>query len=394
MKVLHLSTWEEVCGIATYTSNLVNSLELHGIYNEVYPVRKTELEYFTIKEIKQHFAKFCEVAKDFDVIHIQHEHSFFHGSYPLYKSIQIFNQILSTLKKNNKPVVVTFHTDPIFSAPIYSVFKNSLGLKRTVYSAIQNLNWKTSISNFFNDKKDSYKAVLHSKRSRLLFIKSGFSPESVLTVKHGITERKNITERITPKVAKEKLGLPVNSKILSIFGFVSSYKGYEVAIKSLKYLPEDYYLAIIGGSHPYAKNDTTVDHILNIVFKYKLENRVIITGFVDFDVLDVYHAATDICLAPYVSDSLSASGALTWALNSGKPIIASKIPAFYELNQEAKCMVMTTPSCSNELAWQINKLYHNKQLQKQVVTNSLNYVKNNSWNNTAKSIVDLYSQFK
>ena len=51
-----------------------------------------------------------------------------------------------------------------------------------------------------------------------------------------------------------------------------------------------------------------------------LRSRGIAAEVVEQDELDLYHAATDICLAPYIDDNLSSSAAITWALTSGKPI--------------------------------------------------------------------------
>ncbi|NEU74135.1 glycosyltransferase [Hassallia byssoidea VB512170] len=392
MKVIHLTTWQEVCGIATYTSNLINNLENQGINNEIYPINRTSLEYLSFNEIREHFANFCRMAKDFDIVHIQHEHGFFHGSYPFDKSIDIFHDILIYLKKHRKKVVVTFHTDPIFVQSILKTFKEgSSQLSRNLSNSLQTWKWKSKIAPFFNSSNSNFTALVHTKKSRLLLINSGFAPESIKVVKHGITTRYNTTySLLNSQDCKSKIDLDEGCKLLSIFGFVSGYKGYEIAINALKYLPSQYYLAIIGGTHPNERHDKTIDRIFNLIIECKLQNRVRITGFVDFEVLDLYHAATDICLAPYLSSTLSASGALTWALNSGKPIIASKIPAFYELNQEVDCMSMITPECSMELAWQILNLDKDEQLKEQLVKNAFTYVNENSWDKISSIHIEIY----
>ncbi|NEU74133.1 glycosyltransferase family 4 protein [Hassallia byssoidea VB512170] len=70
--------------------------------------------------------------------------------------------------------------------------------------------------------------------------------------------------------------------------FVSGYKGYEIAINTLKYLPSQYYLALIGGTHPNERHDKTIDQIFKLIIKSNLQTRVRITGFVNFEVLDRY----------------------------------------------------------------------------------------------------------
>lgn len=394
IKVLHLTTWEEICGIATYTNNLIKSLEKLGTYNEVYPINRCNLEYSSLDEIKSYFAKFCHIAKDFDVIHIQHEHGFFHGSYPFDKAIDIFHEILVSLKKQNKKVIVTFHTDPIFIQPISKIFKEGQRqFAKNISNTIQTIKWRTKIAPMFSSNKNTFIAIVHTKKSRLNLINSGFHPQSIQIIKHGICPRSSESYlQLSKNECKSRIGIHDNKKLISMFGFISKYKGYEVAIQALKYLPSKYHLAIIGGTHPHQKTDNTVDEILKLITELELTDRVRITGFVEFEVLDLFHSATDICIAPYLSSTLSASGALTWALNSGKPIIASKIPAFYELNQDANCMLMITPECPVELAWQIMNLDKNEQLQQTLVNNALNYVQENSWDNISTIHLDLYKK--
>ncbi|MGH8001399.1 MAG: glycosyltransferase, partial [Brasilonema sp.] len=395
---------KEVCGIANYTNNLIKHLDQHDIYNQVYPINRLEQKYLSLQEIDQYFSSFCQEAKNFDLVHIQHEYGFFHGSHPFGKSIDIFHEILKKLEKQKKKVIVSFHTDPIFVKPIYTVLlqRNKDGISQSLNS----LKWKLKIAPFFQKNQHRFTALVHTKRSRLEFLKSGFSSDAIKILKHGVTKRDNDHLLNQPtEINKAKLNLPPDSKLLSIFGFVSHYKGYRVAIEALNYLPDNYYLAVIGGVHPSAGYDPTLDQILKVVelqqipqpgsslflkLKDNIKDRVVITGFVDFDRLNLFQGATDICLAPYIDSSLSASGALTWSLTSGKPIIASKIPAFQELNEEADCLALATINAPNELAWQILNLAGDAQLSEHLVRNALNYAEENSWENISSALIYVY----
>ncbi|PZO19640.1 MAG: hypothetical protein DCF25_08140 [Leptolyngbya foveolarum] len=412
MKILHLSTWEERCGIATYTRQLVDALNGLGIENEVYPVNRVKLSYASLKEIEDHYLAFCERAHEFDLIHIQHEHGFFHGSYPFNVSIKIFNLILSNLKKTRKPVLVTFHTDPAFlnieaapvevdSGEVASVGASTVsvapGLKDKLIAAIRKkvaqLRWNINISKFF--KKDSlFTAISHSKKSRLQLVKSGFDVGAIKILVHAFPERDTDFQEEDICSIKKEIGLPRESIVLSIFGFVSKYKGYEVAIKALSNLPSDFVLAIIGGPHPEAK-EKALDDVFRTIEILSLEEpeiakRVFITGYVETEELNKFHRATDICLAPYLPSSISASGALTWALTSGKPVVASNIPAFRELNQKANCLRLFQPTAHRELAWHVQRLTRDKHEQQALVKNAAAYVQAHSWRTTAKDTYSLY----
>ena len=77
MRVLHLSTWNRPCGIATYCGNLVRSLDSLGIRNDVYPLEPHLWRTYTTGDIADLQADITEQARRYDVVHIQHEHGFF-----------------------------------------------------------------------------------------------------------------------------------------------------------------------------------------------------------------------------------------------------------------------------------------------------------------------------
>lgn len=396
MKVLHLSTWKEYCGIATYTEQLVNSLDKLGIENEVYPVNRKELAYFSLEEIEAYYLAFCQRAAEFDLIHIQHEHGFFHGSYPFNVSVKVFNLILRNLKKTKKPVFVTFHTEPAYFDADREEdlgLKGKLLLKAKKYIAL--FQWKRKVSKFFK-RSQYFVAIVHSKKSRLQLLKSGFDQSSIQVLTHAFPNRdlRSISSDI--RLSKRNLGLPEESVVLSIFGFISEYKGYKVAIRALSHLPNNYVLAIVGGPHPEAaEKDKALDDVFETIESVSEQDpsivqRVLITGYVETEQLNEFHKVTDICLAPYLPSSISASGALTWALTSGKPVIASNIPAFKELNQNADCLLLVQPNAYRELAWRIQRLVENTHVQQELVDRATVYVQAHTWAATAENLNELY----
>ena len=396
MKVLHLSTWKEYCGIATYTEQLVNSLDKLGIESEVYPVNRKELAYFSLEEIEAYFLAFCQKAAEFDLIHIQHEHGFFHGSYPFSVSVKVFNLILKSLRKTKKPIFITFHTEPAYFDS-YSEdgvgLKGKLLLKTKKYIAL--FQWRRQVSKFFQRSR-YFVAIVHSKKSRLQLLKSGFDRKSIQVLTHAFPKRGLQSTAEDTRSSKRKLGLSEESIVLSIFGFVSEYKGYKVAIRALSHLPDNFVLAIVGGPHPEAvSSDAALDNVFETIESVSeqqpsVAQRVLVTGYVETEQLNEFHKATDICLAPYLPSSISASGALTWALTSGKPVIASNIPAFRELNQNAACLLLVQPNAYRELAWRIQRLIEDAHAQQELVNRAALYTQSHTWEATAKSLKKLY----
>ena len=233
------------------------------------------------------------------------------------------------------------------------------------------------------------RAIVHSTQTRYVFAKGGFDPNSIHVVPHAcMPSREHVLDRET---AKERLGIQPRACLVTIFGFIGKYKGHDIALEALKWLPEKYHLAIVGGAHPESRDDF-LHQLLSKVNK-KLRSRVTITGYVENETANLYYAATDICLAPYRPQShLSASGAITWALSSGRPIIASKIDAFQAIHREADCLMMVTPEVVRELAWSVEKLYGDEALQQKLVANSQRYVAEHSWHKAARETIEIYNQ--
>ncbi|MGC4006332.1 MAG: glycosyltransferase [Pirellulales bacterium] len=120
---------------------------------------------------------------------------------------------------------------------------------------------------------------------------------------------------------------------------------------------------------------------------------MIITGYVEEEVANRFYAATDICLAPYSrKTNLSASGAITWALSSGKPTIASKIDAFQAIARDGDCMMMVTPEQPQELAWACECLDADEAMRKRLVANAGDYCRKYSWSDTAEQTIELYQR--
>ena len=91
---------------------------------------------------------------------------------------------------------------------------------------------------------------------------SGFDEDRISTVPMGHEARDVPSSLEVRHAAKARLGLAPDTVLLSIFGFVGSYKGHEVAVRALRMLPPKFVLAVIGGRHPDAGNDQALNNIL------------------------------------------------------------------------------------------------------------------------------------
>jgi glycosyltransferase involved in cell wall biosynthesis len=234
-------------------------------------------------------------------------------------------------------------------------------------------------------------AVVHTDKARATLVESGFDSTRIHRIPIGLTPRAVRLARTGRDTARQLLGYPPGVIVLSLFGFISAYKGHDLAVAALRRLPAHFHLALVGGPHPHACGDPTLDQVLKMAAKYpELNGRMRVTGFVAPDTVDLYHAATDICLAPYRSFG-SASAGITWALTSGRPVVASSIPTFLELQDEAECLLLFAENAEHELAWHVERLAADPNLQKQLVQKAAAYAERYSWARVADEMVGVYA---
>jgi glycosyltransferase involved in cell wall biosynthesis len=384
LRVLHVSTWNVPCGIATYCANLVKSLTAEGVTSDVYPLQPHAWQSFLPQDAEALLSDIQHKAKDFDLVHIQHEHGLFGCSRGNGYAAKQYGRLLDKLKAIGRPALTTFHTEV------------SPGSQRATWYSLRfkewtrGWKWRRLVARHFGSQPGQAQAVVHTELTRFSFAQAGLPTDAIHVLPHPcLPPRKLVLDR---QSAKAKLDLPGDSRLLTIFGFIGRYKGHDIALSALKYLPDNYHLAIVGGMHPESRDDFA-EHLLANVRKRKLQSRVKITGWVDEETAALYYAATNICLAPYRPfANLSASGAITWALNSGRPVIASKIDAFQAIHREANCLMMVTPEQERELAWAIEKLAGDERLQHKLVSASLGYCEKHSWSRNAQSVLSLYGK--
>lgn len=377
MRILHLTTQGEPCGIADYDGRMRHFLTEAGHVSEFHRIPQWEFDFSTRTEIVSFFDKFIERARDFDAIVIEHEYGFFSGPFSLKFGIDNLADVLEKLA--GRKVVLVSHTDP---------------------SLVKLDEWK-SVSDYFSAKrwslrkltkainKAGVKLVVHGSIARRAWINAG-------------VDRRQIENLYIPLELPENganVQLPYDGKRdvwLAMFGFIGEYKGYQTAVEALHYLPGNYRLMIIGGVHPRARNEMALEKIMrfkstglwpNGSMKSRpaqqsnkgFEDRVVVTGYLSADDVMRRMRETDIVLAPYLEGGPSGSAAVGVGLKSGKPVIASKTRSFEEIQYQSGALKMVSPGAPAELALAIEKLMANQAERSDLVGKILAYGQTRTW---------------
>lgn len=164
-------------------------------------------------------------------------------------------------------------------------------------------------------------------------------PERVRVVPHGAPDELTQAawaDGVDEDIASSSLQLPslAGRTVLSTFGLISDSKGLELAIRALPSIvashPEVLYL-IAGQTHPEVIHKEGESYRLGLhqlVHDLDLCDHVwFIDRFLSIDELAMLLARTDLYLTPYRSRDQIVSGALTFAVAAGCPVVST--PYFY-----------------------------------------------------------------
>ncbi len=119
--------------------------------------------------------------------------------------------------------------------------------------------------------------------------------------------------------AKRALGLPADRLTAMCFGFLSPYKGYELALDAAQLAGDAVELLVAGGAHP--RLDGHDGYAEDLRRRYGHVARF--DGYVEEPDVATYFQAADVLLLPYPAPFAS-SGPLAQALGFGTPILCSE----------------------------------------------------------------------
>jgi glycosyltransferase involved in cell wall biosynthesis len=385
VRIGFVSTWQTACGIAAYTEHLAGALAGSGLESEVFEIDRAADRFLTRQELVERFRNLVPRGQRLDLVHVQHEFGLFAGAYGYEQSLDSFAALCAGVRSLGLPLVVTFHSEPFhFEVPGRPWPYIALGMGRR-------LRWRTQVAREL--RRSGATAVVHTRTTRRKLIDSGVPADQVRVIPHGVDRPAGGRVEPPRPQDREAIGLPGDATVLGIAGFVSRYKGYDTALRALRVLPADHHLLVLGGQHPQGGDDA-LDQVLRWSrSKRPLRDRVHVSGSLEPAELRRRQRAVDLQLAPFLRwPELSSSGSITWGLSSGRPVIASAIPAFAELNEQWDCLELVMPEAPHELAMRVETLMASPDRRSQLIANAARYVEANSWATVAQTHTDLYQE--
>jgi glycosyltransferase involved in cell wall biosynthesis len=291
------------CGIATFTADVEMSLRELGVEVTILPVDPDETVDVTgLRTIDSTIPESYDDAADWlnrsdiDVVLVQHEFGIHGGDDGA--------SLLRLTERLTLPYAVTLHTVlPHFSASQATVLQELCRHAAAV-------------------------TVFTATARRLLLEQELVATNLLRVVPHGAPVE--LYEPADTAATRRAFGLPRNGPVLSTFGLLSSGKGLELTIRSLPALvaefPDIRYV-IAGRTHPGVlrhEGERYRDTLHALAHELGVEpNVVFLDHFMSVDEVAKVLAVTDVFCTPYRNADQTVSGALTFALAAGCPVVST-----------------------------------------------------------------------
>jgi glycosyltransferase involved in cell wall biosynthesis len=372
IRVIYVSSYiPRKCGIATYTKDLTNAINLlnpHDLAEIMSITRpKEHINYpwevkYKIKQEELH--TYLEAASYInqsgtDIVSLQHEYGLF-GS-------QCGEYIIPFVESLKKPLVTTLHT-----VPDDSNSREGIILKRLI-------------------KKSNAVVVMMEKIKEKLINKYSASKEKIIVIPHGTPDLP-----FAPTDTYKKKRQLSKRMILGNINLLSPTKGIEYALGAVatiaKIYPNVLYL-IIGQTHPVflqTNGEEYRNFLKKEIRRLKIEKNVkFVNEYLPLDELTGWLKIIDFYITPYLDPQQAASGALAYAVGAGKCCISTPYLYAKEVLGNNKGVLVPFKD-ADSIASAVIKLWENQDKKDKIRQNAYDYGRLMTWSNVGLRYLDLF----
>ncbi len=311
------------CGIATFTTDLAESLATAAPHSDVWTVAMNDRPEGYAYPARVHFeigeqqpgdyrlaAEFLN-SNGVELASLQHEYGIFGGPAGAH--------VLDLIGRLRMPVVTTLHT----------VLEEPSPEERDVTAEIARLSAKLVVMS--HRAVGSLQDIYHVPEEKIAF------------VHHGIPD----LPFIDPSYHKERFGVEGRT-VAATFGLLSPNKGIEHMIEALPQIvashPDLIYL-VLGVTHPNLKQQEGERYrtaLLRLAESLGVSGNLrLLDRFADLEELSAFLGCADVYVTPYANEAQITSGTLAYAMGSGKAVVST--PYWYATEMLAEGRGVITP---------------------------------------------------
>lgn len=189
-------------------------------------------------------------------------------------------------------------------------------------------------------------------------------------------------QKIDKNLARQQFNIPPDKKVLLFFGFIRSYKGLDILLRTLPLLPEDYIAVIAGETYG------DFEKYRKIIHEESLQDRVQLhVRYISDAEVPAFFCASDLCVLPY--RSATQSGIIPIAYHFDVPVVVTDVGSLREMVEPYGTGLIAHSLAPEDIA-QVIQQYFQQQMQQVCVSSIRQYKEQHSWATLAQGIVNLY----
>ncbi|MFC2076782.1 glycosyltransferase family 4 protein [candidate division KSB1 bacterium] len=363
------------CGIATFTTDLLNALVAESPLSSISVLAMNDIpEGYSYPdevhfEINQNNITEYKLAADFlnikqvDVVCVQHEYGIFGGRDGIF--------LLELLRNLRMPIVTTLHT----------VLQEPSPSEKKVLCELGQISDRLVVMNRM--ACDMLQDIYNIDKEKIEFIH------------HGIPD----IPFIDPSYYKDELGME-GKKVILTFGLLSPGKGIRYMIEALPKIVEKYpetLYVVLGATHPSVKKHQGDNYRLTLQQLAReqgiYDHIMFHNRFVEMDELCKFLGATDIYVTPYLNENQIVSGTLAYALGTGKATISTPYWYAKEMLKEGRGRLVPFRD-SDTLASETIRLFDNDTERHAMRKRAYIYCREMIWKEVARRYLDVFKSVK
>lgn len=365
-EILFITTFPpRECGIATYSQDLIKSLE---------------------NKFKSSFnITICALESDTEKHHYEEPIKYILNT----DQPKTLNRLSEKINSNNSiQMVLLQHEFGLFRKNEAELFKFLSNISRPLiivfHTLLPNLNELLKENIKVIGKLAHSIIVMTNSAAQILKNDYGIDSKKISVIPHGT----HLVPHSNKELLKEKYYMS-GKKVLSTFGLISSGKSIETTLDAMPSIIKennDVLFLIIGKTHPSVVKKEGEKYRMMLDQKIQdlqLQNHVLfVNSFLPLPQLLDFLQLTDIYLFTSNDPNQAVSGTFSYAMSSGCPIISTPIPHANEVLSEDAGIIIDFGN-SEQLAKETNRLLKDSKLRKSISSNGLHKIVPTAWENSA-----------
>jgi glycosyltransferase involved in cell wall biosynthesis len=211
-------------------------------------------------------------------------------------------------------------------------------------------------------------------------------PERTVCVAPDGVDAKRLCQNLDRMEARKALQIPLDKIVVCYTGHLFTWKGVHVLVESGQYLPDEYWIYIVGGT-------VSDQQALRQYMAARRLKNVVLVGHVPYTEVPDYLAAADVVVLPNtsqrrISRDYTSPLKLFEYMGAKRPIVASDLPSLTEVLRHGENAVLVRPDDPQCLAQGIVRVIQDPDIARRLSETAYTDVQHYTWEARAAKVFD------